>query len=133
MNVHLFVVHFPVSFVLLAAVLEALGVALGDAELRYWGWRFLLVGAIAIFIAFVTGEGAKLDALGPGGVDIQRIATHEQWGSVGIWAIVGAALMRTLWRHHVHGARAWANLLIVVAAAGLVIMITISGTLVRHG
>jgi uncharacterized membrane protein len=133
MNAHLFIIHFPVSLAVVAATLDLVGVSLNDNSLRDWAWRFLLVAAIAVFLAFATGEGARLAALGAGGVSIPRVDLHQQWGSVGIWAVIGAALMRTLWRNRLTGAFGWLNLLLLLAATGLLVAITVSGTLVRHG
>jgi uncharacterized membrane protein len=132
MNAHLFVIHFPISLVFIAATLDLAGVALDDRSLRDWCWRFLLAGAFAVFLAFVTGEGAKLDALSSGEIDFLQLELHQQWGSVGTWAVVGAALLRTLWRNRLSGSFGWLNLSIVLLTAGLLVAITVSGTLVRH-
>lgn len=133
MSAHLFVIHFPVSMAVVAATLDLVGVALDDRSLRDWAWRFLLVAAVAVFLAFATGEGARLNALGTGAVSIPRMATHEQWGSVGIWAVAVAALLRSLWRNRLSGAFGWLNLVLILAATGLLVAITFTGSLVRHG
>jgi uncharacterized membrane protein len=133
MNAHLFIIHFPVSLAVVAAVLDLVGVSLNDHSLRDWSWRFLIVAAIAVFLAFATGEGARLAALSGGRVPVQRLDLHQQWGSVGIWAVIGVALLRTLWRNRLTGVFGWLNLLLLLAATGLLIAITLSGSLVRHG
>lgn len=132
MNAHLFLVHFPVSLAVVAAGLDLIGIAMNDRSLRDLAWRFLLVAAVAVFLAFATGEGAQLAALGAGGVSHERVATHAEWGSVGIWAVIGAALLRTLWRQRTSGIFGWLNLVLLLAATGLLVVITFTGTLVRH-
>lgn len=132
MNAHLIVIHFPISLVFVAATLDLLGVALENRSLRDWCWRFLLAGAFAVLLAFVTGEGAKLDALSSGEIDFQQLEVHQQWGSVGIWAVIGAALLRTLWRNRTTGAHGWLNLAVILLTAALLVAITVSGTMVRH-
>lgn len=133
MTPHLFIIHFPVSLVLVAAVLEAAGAGLRDRVLRDWAWRMLLAGALAAFLAFVTGEGAMLAALSTPGIDLVRMEAHSQWGSVGTWGLLGAALLRSLWRHRLEGAFGIVNLALPWAASALVVAITLSGTAVRHG
>jgi uncharacterized membrane protein len=132
MSPHLFLIHFPVAFVIVAAVLDAFGISTGNRSVRDWSWRFLLLGAIAVFAAFATGEGAKLNAGSSGAISFPNLELHQQWGSVGLWAIIGAALLRTLWRHRLNGPFSIVNLAIVVLAAALVIGMTLTGTAVRH-
>jgi uncharacterized membrane protein len=133
MNAHLFVVHFPVSLIVVATALDLLGVGMNDRSLREWGGRFLLAAAVAVFLAFATGEGARLAAMSTGAVDLPRMEVHQQWGSVGIWAVIGGALLRTLWRNRLSGLFGWLNLLILLGATALLIAISLSGTAVRHG
>lgn len=133
MNAHLFIIHFPVSLAVAAAGLDLIGVAMNDRTLRDWAWRFLLAAAFGVFLAFATGEGAQLAALGSGGVAPDRVATHAEWGSVGVWVVIGAALLRTLWRRRTSGAYGWLNLIVLLAATGLLIAITFTGTIIRHG
>jgi uncharacterized membrane protein len=133
MTPHLFIIHFPVALIVVAAGVESVGVAMADRSLREWAWRLMLIGTVATFLAFVTGEGALLAAMPRGGISPERLELHQQWGSVGTWGVLGMALLRTLWRHRPPGGFAWINLLVSVLAATLVIAISISGTLVRHG
>jgi uncharacterized membrane protein len=130
---HLYIIHFPVSLILVAAALDLIGVAMNDRALRDWAGRFLLVGSIAAFLSFLTGEGAKLAAIGDAGVRFDQLELHQQWGSVGVWALLGAALLRSLWKNRVSGAYGWLNLLVLVIAAVLAAAITVSGMRVRHG
>jgi uncharacterized membrane protein len=130
---HLLIIHFPVSLILIGAVYDLLGVGTGERAYRERAGIFLLAGAVASFLAFVTGEGAKFVAIASAGVSIQQIEVHQQWGSVGVWALLGAALLRTLWRKRQSGAHGWLNLAVIVAAAVLVVAITVSGLRVRHG
>ena len=132
MSTHLFIIHFPVSLAVVAAALDLVGIALDDRSLRDWSWRFLIAAAVAEFLAFATGEGARLNALGTGAVSIPRMATHEQWGSVGIWAVAVVALLRSLWRNRLTGMFGWLNLALVLAATGLLVAITFTGSLIRH-
>ena len=133
MSSHLLIVHFPVAFVLLGAAVDVLGVALKDGSLRDWGWRLLLMGALAGFLAFATGEGARMAALGDGVVAVAEMEEHSLWGSIGVWALAGTALLRTLWRHRSEGVFLFINLLLVVGAAAITVTITVLGTAIRHG
>lgn len=133
MPLHLFIVHFPVALIVTAAVLDLIGVALQDRSIRLWAGGFLIVGGFLAFLSFATGEGAKLAVLSSGEIDLMRLELHQQWGAVGAWGLLIAALLRGLWRNRTVGLFGWLNLLIVLAATALVIGITLSGTMVRHG
>lgn len=133
MTAHLFITHFPVTLLLLGALADLGGLALADRALRMRAGQLIIIGGIAAFLAFVTGEGAKIAVISTAQVDIVRIASHEQWGSVGTWALIGVALLRTLWRGQLDGPRGWANAAVAVLAAALVIAITVTGSFIRHG
>ncbi len=72
-------------------------------------------------------------ALGTGEMDLVRMETHQQWGSVGAWALLLIALLRALWRRRLDGGHGWLNLGLAVLAVVVVIGATVTGTLVRHG
>lgn len=133
MTAHLFLVHFPVALIVSGVLVDLAGAATSDENSRIWGGRLLIVGGFLAFITFATGEGAKFAALVSQELDPNLLAQHEQWGSVGAWGLVIMAFLRALWRNHMDGPRGWLNAGLGVAGAALVIMITISGTLVRHG
>lgn len=132
MAVHLFIVHFPVSLLLFGALVDLAGLALNDRALRYRGGQLIIAGGVAAFLGFATGEGAKMIALNVPQIDIGRIATHEQWGSAGAWALLGVALLRTMWRNRLEGPLGWVNLALGLGGTALVIGITVTGTMVRH-
>jgi uncharacterized membrane protein len=133
MTAHIFIIHFPVALIVMGAVVEVLGVSLAAPRLRHMAWILILTGAVASFLAFVTGEGARIAALGPGTLDFERLEHHEQWASVGTWGLIGGALLRTLWRDRTSGWAGMVNLIVALLLAALVVMITLSGTMVRHG
>ena len=133
MTAHLFIIHFPVTLLLIGALADLAGLGLADRALRMRAGQLIILGGVAAFLAFVTGEGAKIAAISTAQVDVSRVASHEQWGSVGTWALIGVALLRTLWRGHLDGPRGWVNALIAVVAAALVIAITVTGSFIRHG
>lgn len=133
MAAHLFIIHFPVALILLGALADLAGLALNDRALRLRAGQLIIIGGIAAFLAFVTGEGAKIVVLNSPQIDVARIAAHEQWGSVGTWALLGTSIVRAMWRTRFDSWYGWANLVIGVGAAALVIAITLSGTFIRHG
>ena len=133
MAAHLFIVHFPVALLLFGALTDLGATAMGNNALRMRGGQLIIAGGIAAFLAFVTGEGAKIVALNTTEVDLAALATHEQWGSVATWALLGVAIVRAMWRNRFEGPIAWLHLGLAVAAAALVTFITLSGTAVRHG
>ncbi len=133
MSLHLFIIHFPIALLLLAVLVDLAGLALRDRSLHEWAWGLLLLGAVMAFIALGTGDGARMNAAGSGTLDAERLSVHEMWGGAGIWVIAGAALLRTLWRRREGAAFGFLNLALLACAAAVVVGITVSGTLVRHG
>lgn len=133
MNTHLFIIHFPIAAAVLAAAAELIGLASDNAALRVRGGQLLMIAGFAALLAFLSGEGARLAAVNTGEVDIARLTLHEQWGSVGAWVLVGAAMGRGVWRNRFDGAIGWMNAAIVLLAAAMAVGITLTGTGVRHG
>jgi uncharacterized membrane protein len=133
MNTHLFIVHFPVSLLLLGLLVDLAGVGLGDRALRARAGQLIILGGVLALIAFATGSGAKVSAVSAGRVDLVRMGVHEQWGALGAWALLGAAIARAMVKRRFDGPMGWVNLGIAAAAAALVVAITISGMRVVHG
>lgn len=133
MAAHLFIVHFPVALLVLGALVDLGATAAGNRALRMRAGQLVVFGGIAAFLAFATGEGAKIVALNSAEIDLEALAVHEQWGSVATWALLGAAIVRAMWRNRFEGAIGWVHLGLALAAAALAVFITLSGTAVRHG
>lgn len=133
MNTHLFIIHFPIAAAVLGAMVELIGLAVGNAALRVRGGQLLMVAGFTAFLALLTGEGAKLAAISTGEIDLVQLTLHEQWGSVGSWVLVGGAMLRGVWRNRFDGPVGWVNVAIIILAATVAIGITITGTGVRHG
>jgi uncharacterized membrane protein len=133
MTAHLFIVHFPVSLIFIGALLDIIGHGIAERDVRRWAGRLFMMGAAAAFLAFATGENAKLVAIGAPSVDLMQLQAHQQWGSVGAWGLAIAGALRALWRERLDGLFGWLNLAIVIAGSGIVLGITLTGTLIRHG
>ncbi|MEX2583908.1 MAG: DUF2231 domain-containing protein, partial [Gemmatimonadota bacterium] len=121
MTTHLFLVHFPVTLILTGAIIDLIGAAVSKPETRAWGGRLLIVGGFISFLAFGTGEGAKLSAMASQELDIMLLTQHEQWGSVGAWGLVIMAFLRGIWRNRFQGMHSWLNAGLGVGAAVLVV------------
>jgi uncharacterized membrane protein len=133
MSTHLFIVHFPVSLILAGVLIDLTGAAVSDAGTRLWAGRLLIAGGFLAFLAFSTGESAKFTAMASQELDLGLLTRHEEWGSLGAWALLIIAFLRGIWRNRFTGVHSWLNGGLGVLAAGVVIAITISGNLVRHG
>jgi uncharacterized membrane protein len=133
MTTHSFIVHFPVSLILAGVIIDLFGTAVADTGARLWAGRLLIAGGFLAFLAFGTGEGAKFAALASQELDVQLLTRHEEWGSVGAWVLLIMAFLRAVWRNRFQGAHSWMNAGLGVVGAAVVIGITLSGTLVRHG
>ncbi|CAN5806779.1 hypothetical protein BH23GEM8_BH23GEM8_03810 [soil metagenome] len=132
MPLHLFIVHFPLALILVAAVTDATGAASGSERLRSWAGAMLMLGSFAALLAFLTGAGATSIALSRPQPEYQLVAYHSQWGGAAIWPIVGAGLLRGLWRNRLQGLRGWVNLAAAVLSAVLVYLISATGLAISH-
>jgi uncharacterized membrane protein len=132
MPLHLFIAHFPLALILVGAVADAIGVVSGIERIRSWAGALLMLGAFAALLAFLTGAGATSIALSRPRPEYQLVATHSQWGGAAIWPIVGAGLLRGLWRNRLQGIRGWVNLAAAILSAVLVFLISATGVAISH-
>lgn len=133
MHAHLFLAHFPVALVLAGAAADLFGAAAARPEARRLATVLLVAGGLGALLAFFTGGGALTAAasrLPPGD---PRLDAHPQWGAVGAWALVGAALLRAAWRRSLDGPRGWLLLGVALASAALVVGIAATGHAIAHG
>lgn len=133
MPAHLYLAHFPVALVTLGAAADVAGAALRDERLRRFGGVLLIAGALAAFLTFLTGQNALAMALSRVHPGNPAIETHTQWGGAGVWVVVGAGVLRVLWRDRLTGPYGWATLAAGVAAAVVVTALAITGTAISHG
>jgi uncharacterized membrane protein len=132
MQLHLFVVHFPLALILVGAVADAIGAASGSERLRTWAGALLILGSFTALLAFLTGAGAASIALSRPQPEYQLVAYHSQWGGAAIWPIVGVGLLRGLWRNRLQGIRGWVNLAAAILSAVLIYMISATGVAISH-
>ncbi|HET8654600.1 MAG TPA: DUF2231 domain-containing protein [Longimicrobiaceae bacterium] len=132
MPIHLFVVHFPVAFIVVGAIADVAGAVFRSEGTRRWAGTLLILGAVFALAAFLTGQAA-LSALGPAREGGPRIEAHTQWGAVGVWVLVVAGGLRAAWRQRLRGATGWVMLALAILSAMLVVGIATSGTAILHG
>lgn len=133
MPAHLYLAHFPVALVTLGAAADLAGAALRDERLRRFGGVLLIAGALAAFLTFLTGQNALAMALSRVHPGNPAIETHTQWGGAGVWVVVGAGMLRALWRDRLTGVYGWVTLAAGVAAAVVVTALAFTGTAISHG
>lgn len=133
MSVHLFLSHFPVALVLAGAAADLFGAAAGRPEARRLATVLLVAGGLGALLSFFTGGSALAAVVARVPPGDPRLEAHPQWGAVGTWALVGAALLRAAWRRSLSGARGWVLLGVALASAGLVAAIAVTGHAISHG
>jgi uncharacterized membrane protein len=133
MPLHVFVVHFPLALILVGAAGDLVGAGLQSDRIRTWAGSLLILGSAAALLAFLTGAGAESAALSMPQPDRSLIETHSQWGGAAIWPVVGAGVLRVMWRRQLQGPHGWATLAAGVLSAALVIGISASGVAISHG
>lgn len=133
MAAHLYVAHLPYALILVGAGLDALGVATASEPRRRWAGHLLILGASLALAAFATGQAAVPYSLARPQANAAAIEAHSLWGGTGVWLLAIAGGLRAAWRHHLHGARGWANLALGVGSGLLIVAITRSGLAIAHG
>lgn len=133
MSTHLILAHFPLVLFVLAAAADLFGAFTDAPAVRRAAGMLIVLGAVAVLLSFLTGEGALSRLLLREAPDPARLEAHTQWAVAGVWLLGGAGVLRALWRAETHGVRGWINLGVAVLAAVLVVFVTLSGTAIAHG
>lgn len=133
MPAHLLLSHFPIALLVVGAALDLAALLMGRPALRRAAGVLLILGAVTAFAAFLTGQGALMRALGGDPPDPARVEIHTRWGGAGVWLVAGAGVLRALWRERLTGVQGWVNLAAALAAAAVVVAISLTGTAIRHG
>ncbi|HEX8392547.1 MAG TPA: DUF2231 domain-containing protein [Longimicrobium sp.] len=133
MTPHIFVAHFPVALIMVGALADVYGVGLKRKELRGFASSLLILGGAFVLMSFMTGQGALDAAMARTPQGSIAIESHQQWGAVGTWVVVGTAALRAAWRRSLDGARGYGLLAAALLAAAVVTGIAISGSTIAHG
>ncbi len=98
-NLHPQVVHFPIAFFLVYALLEIIGIIFRKEYFSKTAHLFLFFGVIGAVAAVLSGNSA-VDAakqLGSKGVNIAAgaIEDHEELANITMWYFTGLLVLRT--------------------------------------
>ena len=93
MDLHPFVVHFPIALLTLSAVCDLVGVLADREQLRWTGFLLLVVGTIGALIAALTGDAAEHVAGQIPGIH-DALEQHEDFATLTIWTAVFLVLGR---------------------------------------
>jgi uncharacterized membrane protein len=129
---HLYIAHAPYVLIVVGLLADLAGVATANQGLRRWAGSLLIAGGIIAFFAFFTGSGATGQALTRAAARHTQIEVHAQWGSIGAWLLLAAAVLRARWRRRLTGTTGWLALGAAALSAALVIGITLSGLAIAH-
>ena len=95
-SLHPSIAHFAIALVIISIIFDVLGVALKKGSLKNAGYWTLLVGALAVIGAFITGHQAEelVEKFIEGTEAYKRLEIHETVGTV----VLVAVLIQTAFR-----------------------------------
>ncbi len=140
-QLHPQVVHFPIAFMVIYALLEITGILSGKEFFQKAAYLFLFLGVLTAVLAVITGNQAADIALkwkDKGAViPTNLISEHEEYATITMWYFTGLLVLRTylFLKKKFNGTVKY--LFIVLAVAGLYLVYQTGdhgGKLVyRHG
>ncbi len=120
LNLHPFIVHFPLTLIILSAFSDAVGILGRREQALKMGYVLLLLGSLGAIGGALSGQAAEETA-----ADIPNIGedleTHERLGTAVAWTAVALCLIRThlVYRHRFMGGARVIYLLFALGVAGL--------------
>ena len=98
-NLHPQVVHFPIAFLIIYAVLEIVGVVSKKEFFTKTAYLFLFLGVLGALVAVLTGNQAesiahqweKAGAI----INFHAIGEHEDYANITLWYFFGVLILRT--------------------------------------
>jgi uncharacterized membrane protein len=95
MNIHPFIIHFPVAFLTLYALLELFRFRVVVEKTWYQPFKIglLYAGAVGVVLAFVTGGIAEGIVLDTTHVPKELVERHELFVSLGGWLFIALAAL----------------------------------------
>jgi uncharacterized membrane protein len=98
-QLHPQVVHFPIAFMAIYAVLEITGILTGKEFFQKAAYLFLFLGVLSAIAAVITGNQAAEVASKwkDQGADIPTglISEHEEYATITMWYFTGLLVLRT--------------------------------------
>lgn len=99
-NVHPMIIHFPIVFVLLAALMDVIHLVRPRGGLSRGATVLYVLGALSAVAAFLSGRSASLTVFMPGTAP-GLVDDHRSWAMATTGALVGLSALRVgslLWR-----------------------------------
>ena len=121
LNLHPFIVHFPLALLILSALSDTVGILGRREQALKMGYVLLLLGTLGAIGGALSGQSAAEAAAAIPGVG-QDLDEHEDLGTAVVWVAIALTLTRT---HLVHrkqftGTTRVIYLLFALGVAGLV-------------
>jgi uncharacterized membrane protein len=131
---HPALVHFPLALSMVAALATFLGALRPGALFQSSETYSCVLAALSSVPAFLIGQEAEA-AMGRMSASREAVvSTHETWGAIAMWALLGAAGVHLLarWRSDSTGLR-WLSRGLIVATAGVLAFTGYRGGEVARG
>ncbi len=94
MNLHPFIVHFPVALLIVGALCDAVGILCSRDQILKSGYLLLVLGTVGAIAAALTGEAAGETAQRIPGIQAD-LEQHETLTTAAAWLSVALVLART--------------------------------------
>jgi uncharacterized membrane protein len=94
-HIHPMLVHFPIALLIVGFFSETIGVFIKKEFFSTAGFYLLLLGAVGVVAAYITGDNAG-DGITEVGALKMALETHEGAAFITLWLAVIAAIVRTV-------------------------------------
>ncbi len=122
-QLHPQLVHFPIAFLVIYALLEIAGILSGKEFFQKAAYLFLFLGVLAAVAAVITGnQAAEIASKWKGkgaAIPTKLISEHEDYATITLWYFTGLLVLRTFLFLKKKFTGAAKYLFILLAAIGL--------------
>lgn len=94
MDLHPFIVHFPIALLLTGILCDTTGILLRRGLFLNLGYLLLILGAVSAIVAALTGDSAAETARKIQGIR-KDLNLHNNFSTLTVWFAINLALFRT--------------------------------------
>ena len=129
---HHFIVHFAVSFTILAALLDAADFLTRNTRFTQTSFLLTIIAIPCLIAAVLTGNLAATFVTDP--EQLTALGQHQTYANIAVWVFTAAGLWRVFlhFKKQFHGRKVIIYVFIVMLAAASVFLAARKGGSIRH-